>query len=199
MKSTKISKVLIEELNIPLDEPFTIAIGVQYSIKNVLITIVLENGIEGYGEAAPFESINGENQATALATLNTCKDFLVGKEAADYIQISRHLKSVFWAQVTARCAIEMALLDAFTKSLDLPLYRFFGGLENKIETDYTVDIVSPEIAKKNAAALASKGYNLLKIKVGKKMHDDIDRIRAIKDGAPGCGITLDANQGFSPI
>ena len=199
MRSTKISKVFIEELNIPLDEPFTIAIGVQYSIKNVLITIVLENGIEGYGEAAPFESINGESQATAIATLNACKDFLIGKEAADYIQISRHLKSVFWAQVTARCAIEMALLDAFTKSLDIPLYKLFGGLENKIETDYTVDIVSPEIAKSNAAKLASKGYKLLKIKVGKKMNDDIDRILAIKEGAPDCGITLDANQGFSPM
>lgn len=199
MESTKIKKVMIEPVDVPLDEPFTIAIGVQYSIKNVLITVVLENGIEGYGEAAPFESINGENQATALATLNSCKDFLIGKDVADYIKISRHLKSVFWAQVTARCAIEMAMLDAFTKSLNLPLYKFLGGMENKIETDYTVDIVTPAMARNNAARLASRGYKLLKIKVGKHIHEDIDRILAIQDGAPGCGITLDANQGFSAM
>jgi L-alanine-DL-glutamate epimerase-like enolase superfamily enzyme len=30
------------------------------------------------------------------------------------------------------------------------------------------------------------------------VNDDINRILAIKDGAPGCEITLDANQGFSP-
>ena len=131
MQATRIKKVTIEPVDVLLDEPFTIAIGVQYSIKNVLITVTLENGIEGYGEAAPFESINGENQATALAMLNSCRDFLIGKDVADYIKISRHLKSVFWAQVTARCAVEMALLDAFTKTLNLPLYKFLGGWRTK--------------------------------------------------------------------
>ncbi len=38
----------------------------------------------------------------------------------------------------------------------------------------------------------------MKTKVGKNLTDDIDRILAIQEGAPGCGITLDANQGFSP-
>jgi L-Ala-D/L-Glu epimerase len=199
MEATRIKRVTIEAVDVPLDEPFTIAIGVQYSIKNVLITVKLENGVEGYGEAAPFESINGENQATALATLNSCKDFLMGKDVADYIKISRHLKSVFWAQVTARCAIEMALLDAFTKTLNLPLFKFLGGIENKIETDYTVDIVTPAMARSSAARLASKGYRTLKIKVGKHIHEDIDRILAIQEGAPASGITLDANQGFSPM
>lgn len=198
MKATRIRKVTIEPVDVPLEEPFTIAIGVQYSIKNVLVTVLLENGIEGYGEAAPFESINGENQATALATLNSCKDFLVGKDASDYIQISRHLKSVFWAQVTARCAVEMALLDAFTKTLELPFYKFLGGIENKLETDYTVDIMSPNSARNLSGSLALKGYRLLKIKVGKNLEEDVQRIMAVLEGAPDCKFTLDANQGFTP-
>ena len=198
MESTKIKKVIIEAINIALDEPFTISIGTKYSIENVLITIQLENGIEGYGEASPLEPINGENQATVLATLNSCKDYLIGMDTSEYCKISRHLKSVFWAQVTARCAIEMALIDAFTKSLNIPLYKFLGGAEKVIETDYTVDIVSSAAAKINAAKFAQKGYRILKTKVGKNLIEDIDRILAIKDGAPNCGITLDANQGFSP-
>ena len=199
MEATKIKSVTIEPVDVPLDHPFTIAIGVQYSIKTALITVTLENGVIGYGEAAPLESINGENQATALATLHSCKDFLIGKDVADYRKISRHIKGVFWAQVTARCAMEMAMLDAYAKSLSLPLYKFLGGMEDKIETDYTVDIVTPAMAKANAAKLAAKGYRLLKIKVGKNIRDDIDRILAVKEGAPACGITLDANQGFTPM
>ena len=198
MKSTKIKSVSIEPVSIPLEESFTIAIGTKYNIENVLITIQLENGIKGYGEAAPLEPINGENQATALATLNSCKDYLVGKDVSGFRQISKHLKKVFWAQVTARCAIEMALVDAFTKALDIPLFKFLGGAENKVETDYTVDIVPPATAKLNAIKLKNKGYNTLKTKVGKNLIDDIDRILAIKEGAPGCGIMLDANQGYSP-
>jgi L-alanine-DL-glutamate epimerase-like enolase superfamily enzyme len=198
MESLKIKKVSIEAVNIKLEAPFTIAIGTKYNIENAFIRIELENGVEGFGEAAPLEPINGENQATALATLHACKDFLTGKRVSDYCSISRHLKTVFWAQATARCAIEMALLDAFTKSLDLPLYKFLGGSEKSIETDYTVDIVPPPVAKKNAAILAGKGYRMLKTKVGKNISEDIDRLLAIREGAPDCGITLDANQGFSP-
>jgi L-alanine-DL-glutamate epimerase-like enolase superfamily enzyme len=198
MEKIKIRKVFIEPVNIELDEPFTIAIGTKYSIENALVTVVLENGIEGYGEAAPLEPINGENQATVLSTLESCKDFLIGKDISEYRSISKTLKSVFWAQVTARCALEMAMLDAFTKSLNIPLYKFLGGATNKIETDYTIDIVPPDTARINAGKLAKEGYRVLKTKVGKKLKDDIDRILAIKDGAPGCEITLDANQGYSP-
>ena len=198
MGSTKIQKVFIEPLNIAMDEPFTIATGTKYNIENAAITIILENGIEGYGEAAPLEPINGETQATVLATLNSCKNFLLGKDVADFRIISKELKGVFWAQVTARCAIEMAVLDAFTKSINIPLYKFLGGMEKTIETDYTIDIVTPDKAKSNAIKLKNKGYKILKTKVGKNLKEDIDRILAIKEGAPECEITLDANQGFTP-
>jgi L-alanine-DL-glutamate epimerase-like enolase superfamily enzyme len=78
------------------------------------------------------------------------------------------------------------------------LYKFLGGATNRIETDYTIDIVPPDIARINANRLAIKGYTVLKTKVGKNLTDDINRILAIRDGAPDCRITLDANQGFSP-
>ncbi len=198
METTRIKAVTIEPIDVPLDEPFTISLGVQHSIKNVLVTILLENGMVGYGEAAPFESINGENQATVLAALNSYKDFLIGKDAAGFVRISRHMKNAFWAQVTARCAIEMALLDAYTKSLNLPLYKFLGGMEEQIETDFTIDIMTPDAARKSAGTLSLKGYTLLKIKVGKNMKEDIQRIMAVLEGAPDVQFTLDANQGFTP-
>jgi L-alanine-DL-glutamate epimerase-like enolase superfamily enzyme len=181
-----------------MDEPFTIATGTKHNIENACVTIELENGVIGYGEAAPLEPVNGENQATALATLHSCKDFLLGKDVASYRTIAQELKGVFWAQVTARCAIEMAVLDAYTKTLDTPLYKFLGGMQETIETDYTISIVTPDKAKLNAIKLKEKGYKIIKTKVGKHLSEDIERILAIKDGFPDCEITLDANQGFTP-
>lgn len=198
METTRIKAVTIEPIDVPLEEPFTISLGVQHSIKNVLVTISLENGIVGYGEAAPFESINGENQATVLAALNSYRDFLIGKDAADVVRISRHMKSAFWAQVTARCAVEMALFDAFTQSLGLPLYKYFGGMENRIETDFAIDLLTPAAARKSAGNLAKKGYNILKVKVGKSINEDLQRIMAVLEGAPDVQFTMDANQGFTP-
>lgn len=198
MASTTIKMVSVEPMNIELDEPFTIATGTKTSIENACVTIELENGVVGYGEAAPLEPVNGENQATVLATLNSCVDFLKGMDAASYRVIAKELKGVFWAQVTARCAMEMAVLDAYTKTLGVPLHRFLGGMQQTIETDYTIPIVDAAQARRNAAKLRQRGYRVIKTKVGKKLSEDIDRILAIREGFPDCQLTLDANQGFTP-
>ncbi len=74
--ATQILSIDFEALNIPLIEPFVIAIGRLDQVRNVLITVSLENGVIGYGEAAPLEPINGENQATVLATLQSAAPLL---------------------------------------------------------------------------------------------------------------------------
>ena len=42
MKAIKVREVIIEPVNVPLEEPFRIAIGTKYSIENVLVTVVLD-------------------------------------------------------------------------------------------------------------------------------------------------------------
>jgi L-alanine-DL-glutamate epimerase-like enolase superfamily enzyme len=196
-ETIKISKMFIEPLSIEM-EPFPIALGVMTRLDNAFVRIVLENGIEGYGEAAPIMTISGENQQTIIGTLNSCRDYIVGQDISNYRAIAYTLKSAFWAQSTARCAIEMALLDAWTKTLKIPFYRFLGGTDNRVETDYTVSIVRPEEAKKEAVQLAAEGYRTIKTKVGINLTEDIERVLAIRDGAPECKILIDANQGYSP-
>ena len=193
----KISRMFAEPLSIEM-EPFPIALGVMTHLDNAFVRIVLENGIEGYGEAAPIMTISGENQQTILGTLNSCREFIVGQDINNYRSIAYTIKSAFWAQSAARCAIEMALLDAYTKTLNIPFYRFLGGTEKRIETDYTVSIVPPLQARKEASELAAEGYRTIKTKVGINLTEDIERVLAIRDGAPGCGILIDANQGYSP-
>ena len=197
MKAIKIAKMFADPLTYEM-EPFPIALGVMTHLDNAFVTIVLENGVEGYGEAAPIMTINGENQQTILGTLNSCREFIVGQDINNYRSIAYTLKSAFWAQSAARCAIEMALLDAYTKTLELPFYRFLGGTETRIETDYTISLVPAEEAKKQAVKLASEGFRVIKAKVGINLTEDIDRVMAIRDGAPECGILIDANQGYSP-
>ena len=198
MKGIRISKMFIEPIDIEMDEPFPIALGIMTHLDNAFVRIVLENGMEGYGEAAPILQISGENQATIIGTLNSCREFIVGQDINNYKSIAYTLKSVFWAQSAARCAIEMALLDAYTKTLNIPFYRFLGGTENRIETDYTIAIVPAAEAKKQAVKLAAEGFHTIKTKVGVNLTEDLDRVLAIRDGAPGCGILIDANQGYSP-
>jgi len=78
-KGIRITKMFADPVNYEMD-PFPIALGVMTRLDNALVTLVLENGIEGYGEAAPIMTINGENQQTILGTLNSCREFIVGQD-----------------------------------------------------------------------------------------------------------------------
>src|SRR6266487_4789649 len=141
MPGTTIRSITIEPLNIPLLEPFTIATGSVSEARNVLITVALNDGSIGYGESAPFPPSTGESQETALAAARGCAALIEGRDAADWRPLAKLLRSVYFSQVTAIAAIEMALLDALTRSYGIPLYIFFGGASTSIETDMSIPMV----------------------------------------------------------
>lgn len=197
MAGTTIRTLSVEPLDIPLREPFTIATGSISQVRNVLISMTLENGSVGYGECAPFSPSTGESQATALAAAQDCTDLLVGRDAANWRELARLIHSRYFAQTTVCAGIEMALLDALTRSYGLPLSLFFGGASRAIETDLSIPLVPPEHGYDLAQAAVRQGIRLIKIKVGSDLREDVARVQAIREGAPGVGLTLDANQGYT--
>ena len=197
MSRTTIRSVTVEPLNIPLLEPFTIATGSVSEVRNVLITITLDDGSIGYGESAPFSPSTGETQETALAAARGCAALIEAKDAANWRTLSKLIRSVYFSQATACAGIEMALLDALTRSYGIPLYVFFGGASTSIETDMSIPIVTPEHGYELAKDVVARGITSIKIKVGGNLLDDVARVEAIREGAPGLGLTLDANQGYT--
>ena len=197
MSRTTIRSVAVEPLNIPLLEPFTIATGSVSAANNVLVTLTLEDSSVRYGECAPFSPSTGETQETALAAARGCVSMLEGKDAAHWRVLSKLLRSVYFSQNTVIAGMEMALLDALTRSYGMPLYVFFGGASSAIETDYSIPMVRPEHGYELAKAAAARGITSLKVKVGGDIREDVARVEAIREGAPGLGLTLDANQGYT--
>ena len=197
MPGTTIRSVTVEPLNIPLLEPFTIATGSISRAENVLITITLEDGSVGYGESAPFPPSTGESQETALAAARGCTALIEGKDAAHWRTLSKLIRSVYYSQATACTGIEMALLDALTRSYGIPLYVFFGGASTAVETDMSIPMVTPEHGYELAKAIVARGITTIKIKVGGDIREDVARVEAIREAAPGIGLMLDANQGYT--
>ena len=197
LSPTCIRSIEVEPLDVPLIEPFVIAIGRLDHVRNVLVTVTLENGAVGYGEAAPLEPINGENQATVLAVAQTLRPTLTGQDVAQWRSLSARMAGLFGAQCAARAGIEMAFLDALTKTMGVPLFTFFGGAQREVETDISIPIVSATHARELAAGIAAQGVRVIKLKVGSGLEDDIARAVAVAQGAPGCALTLDANQGYT--
>jgi L-alanine-DL-glutamate epimerase-like enolase superfamily enzyme len=198
MAPTTIQRMTVEPLTIPLLEPFTIATGSVNAARNVLITITLSDGSIGYGECAPLPPSTGESQETALAAATDCIKLLEGRNAAYWRELSRFVHSIYYTQHTVCAGIEMALLDALTHSYGMPLYIFFGGASTSIETDISIPMVTPEHAFELAQDIVKRGINRIKVKVGGDLREDVDRVEAVRQGAPQAGITLDANQGYTP-
>src|SRR5256885_11128197 len=197
MSRTTIQSITVEPLTIPLLEPFSIATGTTNDARNVLITIMLEDGSTGYGECAPFTPSTGETQGTALSAAQGCAELIKGRDAAHWRSLSRLIRGVYFSQGTAIAGIEMALLDALTRSYGIPLYVFFGGASTSVETDMSIPMVTPERGYDLAKEVVARGIRSIKIKIGGDLRDDVARVEAIREGAPNVGLTLDANQGYT--
>ncbi|MBF6591440.1 MAG: dipeptide epimerase [Ktedonobacterales bacterium] len=195
---TTIVQIFAEPLDIPLIEPFAIATGRIDAVRNVLVRIVLTDGSVGLGEAAPFPPSGGETQETALAAVRGMIPLLEGEDAACWRPLAARLTASFEAQAAARAGVEAALLDALTRSWDIPLYQFFGGAVAHVETDITIPLVAPAHTTELARAHAARGATTLKLKVGTDVDDDADRVLAAVEGAPDCDLILDGNQGYMP-
>lgn len=185
-------------LELPLKSTFETAKGAKMSSEAAIIELELSDGVRGYGAATPARYVTGEDVASVLSAVESCAADLHGADAADYQPLFERLAEALESQHSARAGLEIAILDAFCKVRSLPMCDFFGGSLARIETDVTIPIVPPETARELAAEAVSHGFNCLKVKVGREAEADLARVIAVSETAPGCGIRLDANQGFTP-
>ncbi len=196
-RATAVRAVRAERLDIPLKRPFGIATGAQHACDNVLVTVELEDGTLGRGEAAPFEAVSGETQAALMDAIPAAARALVGRDAREWRALASEMKPALPRTPSLRCALETALLDALLRRARMPFWAFFGGASTTLETDITVTTGGVDDAKNDAAWAASAGFATIKTKVGGADLDlDVARVRAIRAAAPSARILLDGNTGF---
>jgi o-succinylbenzoate synthase len=187
----------IYKYSIPM-VPFTIATGTMHFAQNLFIRIHTNEGITGVGECSAFPMIAGETQATCF---EMAKDFAALWKNQSPLAIEDRLQQLdlFTAgNYTAKSAFDMALYDIGAKAANQPLFRFLGGERKTIESDLTIGIGSPEKMAEQAMQFKEKGVNIIKVKLGKKPADDIERIRQIRQAiGKTIRLRIDANQGWS--
>jgi L-alanine-DL-glutamate epimerase-like enolase superfamily enzyme len=194
-----IQQVELYKLSIPLKEPFVTSLGTDLSAENVLIKIITNEGIIGFGECSPYMPINGESQETCFIVGQYFAKALKGKDPLQIEDCINLMDKIIYGNSSIKSAFDIALYDIASQHASVPLYKFIGGKNNKtIITDYTVSIGEPQKMATDALKIKAEGYPAIKIKLGKNGKTDVERIKAIR-AAVGNEIPLriDANQGWT--
>jgi L-alanine-DL-glutamate epimerase-like enolase superfamily enzyme len=92
----------------------------------------------------------------------------------------------------------MALYDLLGKCTRLPVYRLLGGYRTRIKTSVTVGILSTVQTLEQIGALIDEGINIIKLKGGIDVEQDIRTLEAVAQRF-GSSLILrfDANQGYT--
>ncbi len=193
-----IRQVELYKLSVPLIEPFTTSLGTEYAAENVLLRIITEEGITGFGECSPYMPINGESQDTCFAVGQYFAKAFIGRNPLDIEGCVELMDKIIYGNSSIKSAFDMALYDIASQNAGRPLYQFLGGEKNKtIITDYTVSIGDPDKMAADALKIKEQGYPAIKVKLGKDGKKDVERIRAIRATVGNeIPLRIDANQGW---
>lgn len=200
MKTTapRIADVTVTRCDFALRHPSIVAYGGVETAPNVLVQILLEDGLVGWGCAAPDDHVTGETAETVEETLRArlCPR-LAGRDPRRIEALWQELRELAPREPAAQAAIDIALYDLFGQWLGLPLFDLFGGSRREIPTTMTLSIEPLEKNLVRTREFLAGGFTALKIKCGTGLDEDIERIRAIRELAgPSVTLTLDANQGY---
>ena len=196
-KEWRICKTEVRPLRGRLIQPFRTALGDHHTLDNLLFAIYLEGGKAYFGEAAVATHITGETQAETHNNLHAAGRWLAGRDIREYLRISAGLHERFGQNPAAIAAVEMALADALTSRLHIPLWKLFGTKCRRLKTDITIVLADLQETAVTARRFYRQGFRQFKIKVGRDLDLDIKRIEAVHQWAPKAVIYVDANQGFS--
>jgi L-alanine-DL-glutamate epimerase-like enolase superfamily enzyme len=179
-------------LDLKLRHTFQIARETRDIQNNVVVLLEDEDGIIGFGEAAPTRFF-GEDVNSVTKALGQSVDLLKHADPFQIEDITLLLKNKFPKDASARAAIDIALYDMIGKKLKIPLYKFLGLSRCKGRmTSFTIGIDTME--KMCQKVEEAKGFPVLKIKVGFK--DDIELLRELRKITKAV-FRVDANTGWT--
>jgi L-alanine-DL-glutamate epimerase-like enolase superfamily enzyme len=184
---------------------FAISEGQTRTHKSVIVRIVTEDpNIDGVAEivcAPPGkpEEIQHEIYGALIALINSS---LIGISAVDTASAQRIIDEQIKGKVWTKGGLNVALNDLRAKTLGVSCMSMLGihSQDNKIPVIGTViGIMQPDQMAKRAEELVALGFSTLKIKVGKDVSSDFERVSCVREAVgDSVSIRVDANDHYSP-
>lgn len=204
-------------IRIPLKRKVTHASHVRTETDNVVVRCVLSDGAVGFGEGVPRDYVTGETIDFSLDLLKQsdlgkqldadCADFTAAVHLAEWLKLPPVPGDDRLIQGNAaRCAVELAVLDAFGRALGESLTKVaeivapdLYQFSNRVQ--YSGVIGNPRGWKKRVYPLVYRlaGFAQVKLKVGIAGQDDVARTKLIRRWlGRNIDLRIDANEAWAP-
>lgn len=195
----KITSIRFAKLQVPLKTPFKTAIRTVENITDLVIMVETDSGILGYGSAPATPLITGDTHESIHYVLDKLiGPQIIGMDVQDLNAICHKIQHVVVGNNSAKAAIEIAIYDLWAKSFKAPLYKLLGGGSPRLRTDVTISVDNLEKMLEDANLAISRGFDILKIKIGTQIENDIARVKAIyRELGKRATLRLDVNQGWT--
>ncbi|MDH7452723.1 dipeptide epimerase [Luteimonas composti] len=195
----KITEVRLGRVRVPLKTPFKTALRTVDTVEDLIVSIHTDTGHVGYGEAAATAVITGDTHGSMIEAIGRIiAPRIVGEDIANLNRIVRLVQTALERNTSAKAAVEIALYDLWGQLYEAPLYRMLGGGEPVITTDITISVDHIDKMVADSLSAVDRGFESLKIKVGKDIGLDVERVKAIHAAVEGRALLrLDANQGWT--
>jgi muconate cycloisomerase len=168
-------------------------------INAVVLEVVTDTGITGWGEASPWPVFTGTAEGNAAALHVHLRPHLIGQ---DPVQVEKHLNTaakVIVGHNEAKAALETALLDITGQISGLSISELVGGRQRDA-IPLSFSVANPDFDKDldDIAALYADGVRLFKLKTGFADHAfDVMRLEKLRERfGDEVSLRVDYNQGL---
>lgn len=169
----------------------------------VLVTVLLENGVTGHGEASTLGGPRWSEESVEAIKANIdtyLAPVVVGLSASDLELASARMAKAAQRNFSAKAAVDAALIDALGRTLDLPAAALLGGPQRD-RFPVIWALASGDAGQETEEArekISSGTFNRFKVKIGfDTPQADLRRLQALRLALPDVDIIVDVNQGWS--
>lgn len=181
----------VEILELRTRHPFIIARGGQSDYRTAWIRLTDQDGIEGWGEAAPskFYGETAESVAAALRLYGSA----LPEDPFNLESAESRWATMLRGNAAARAGLSAALHDLVGKRLGVPLYRLWG-LDPCAAPKSTFTIGLDTADRLKTKVREAEQFPILKVKLGTER--DLEILTTIRE-ATDKEIRVDANCGWT--
>jgi L-alanine-DL-glutamate epimerase-like enolase superfamily enzyme len=185
-------KLEVERMSLKLTTPLGTSYGTLSERELLSVTLTGEDGVVGYGEAAPLEPYDGVSVDRVERALERYRPVLAGSHELGGAQLMDACRQVEDLP-QALAALDLALWDRAGRREGKPVSALLSDdSASHVPVNATLSARDRAGVAEQAARAVQEGYECLKLKVG--MGDDAGRVAAARAGAgPRAQLRLDAN------